>query len=383
MFSLEQFVFEKVAAIINEVINDGVKYAGLSFFEKLKIQKRVELATAEVIEPLVPFISREGISSDKQERLILTCVEELRPLTVNTSRLFQGSLDGQMIFDELYKNRPLPQVIVEDGLRDIYLLLFPRIATLLCKIPAAVKDWESEAWIENYRRFDELKEQLLNLFNKVDEIVVTPSKRADETLEIARKMLFQKIKIDLDLTGLGAGRPMSGKFSDFFVHPELKEVLDNKLIKEHGITTSEDSLKYFINSHRQSIIIGSPGAGKSTWVKWLQRELLSSSYGGLVFRVDLRGLSLELLPSLHQVVRESIGKHLEEDVTPEKINSWLKLQKLTFILDGFDEIGAQYRDSTLNWIREWVMVARGCYELWRSEKKRKMRGWNAKVTQVM
>jgi hypothetical protein len=170
------------------------------------------------VEPLLPFLAREGIPEDKQRRLIETCVDELRPLTRKPAPLFQGSLNGQKIFEKLYANRDLPQVVIEDGLKEIYTLLCPRIATLLCRIPAAVKDWESEAWTENFRRFDEITTQLRTLFSRVDELATSPAREADETLSLVRRTLAQKIGLELDLTGLRADRPLMGKFDDFFVH---------------------------------------------------------------------------------------------------------------------------------------------------------------------
>src|SRR5215216_2175134 len=136
-----EFALSIIIELLGGAIQAVVGYTTLPYFARRRIERRVEDATAEVVEPLLPFLSQERIPEDKQRRLIQTCVEELRPLTNKPELLFQGSLNGQKIFDDLYANRDLPRVIIEDGLKDIYTLLCPRIATLLCRIPAAVKDW--------------------------------------------------------------------------------------------------------------------------------------------------------------------------------------------------------------------------------------------------
>ncbi|MCT7953338.1 hypothetical protein NG798_26415 [Ancylothrix sp. C2] len=194
---LGAFALSIITNLLSSVISEGTNYSALPFFQRRKIERRIEDATAEVVEPLLPFLAHEGISEDKQHRLIETCVEELRPLTKKPEQLFQGSLNGQKIFDDLYTNRDLPQVVIEDGLKDVYTLLCPRIATLLCKIPVAVKDWESEAWSENFRRLDEITSQLRTLFNKVDELAAAPSRDADATLTVVRRTLAQKIWLEL------------------------------------------------------------------------------------------------------------------------------------------------------------------------------------------
>lgn len=360
MVELGQFALDLVIGLLTGMIQEGVTYTTLPFFERRRIERRIEDAIAEVVEPLLPFLAQEKIPEDKQCRLIQTCVDELHPLTQNPERLFQGSLDGQKIFEELYANRDLPQVVIEDDLRDIYALLCPRIATLLCKIPAAVKDWESEAWSENYQRLDEITAQLRKLFSIVDELSTSPLKQADETLLIVRRSLAQKVRLELDLTGLRADRPLAGKFDDFFVHPEIREVTKDEREQQRVIGTQDESFAQFAHPYCQSIVVGPAGAGKSTWAKWLQRETLTTRWTGISIRVELRRFSSGQILSLHELIREAAGKHLAEDLTAERISRWLAAKQVVFILDGFDEIRPSDRDKVYDWIVDLRLAARGC-----------------------
>jgi hypothetical protein len=362
MPGLEEFLFSAVLKLLSGVIQEGVKYKALPFFQRRRIERRVEDVTAEVVEPLLPFLSQEGIPEDKQRRLIQTCVDELRPLTEEPALLFQGSLDGQKVFENLYADRDLPEVVVEDGLSEVYALLCPRIATLVCTIPALVKDWESEAWSENYRRFDELTSQMSKLFGKVDELARSPSEDADAMLTMLRRTLAQRIGLELDLTGLRADRPLAGKFDDYFVHPQLREGFERE--KEEGearlIDESIEALSQFAVSGSRAILIGAPGSGKSTWTKWLQREVLSAHWSGLGVRVELRRFSSEPLPSLYELIREAAGKHLAEEVTANRIGKWLKAGQVVFMLDGFDEIQPGERETVYRWIVDLRVAARDC-----------------------
>jgi hypothetical protein len=360
MVELGQLALDLIINLLAGVILEGANYMALPFFERRRIERRIEDAIAEVVEPLLPFLAQERIPEDKQRRLIQTCVDELRPLTKNPERLFQGSLDGQKIFEEMYASRDLPQVVIEDDLKDIYTLLCPRIATLLCKIPAAVKDWENEAWSENYRRLDEITTQLRKLFSTVDALATSPSRQADEMLSIVRRSLAQKVRLELDLTGLRADRPLAGKFDDYFVHPEIKEITKDEKKQPQVVGTPDDSFTQFTHRYRQAIVVGPAGAGKSTWTKWLQRETLTPRWTGISVRVELRRFSSEPLLSLHDLIRETAGRHLAEDLTAERISHWLNAKQVIFVLDGFDEIRPGERDNVYDWIVELRSAARGC-----------------------
>lgn len=357
---IEQLALDLILNLLAGVIQEGVNYTVLPYFQQRKITRRVEDAIAEVVEPLLPFLIQEKIPEAKQRRLIETCIDELRPLTQNPARLFQGSLDGQKIFEELYASHELPQVVIEDGLKDIYTLLCPRIATLLCKIPAAVKDWENLAWSENYKRLDEITTQLRTLFNTVDEIITSPLRKSDEILSIMRGSLAQRIRLELDLTGLRADRPLSGKFDDFFIHPEIKEVTKEEKKQPQVLETPDASFTRFTNHYGQAIVVGTGGTGKSTWAKWLQRETLTKRWTGISIRVELRHFSSNPLLSLHDLVRETAGKHLAEDLSSERIGYWLDEKQIIFILDGFDELAPRERDKVYDWIVELKLAARGC-----------------------
>ncbi|MHB0966873.1 MAG: NACHT domain-containing protein [Bellilinea sp.] len=361
MIDTGKLVFDYIFQLIIGVIDEKLESSGLSYLEQRKIKRRVEDATAEVVESIVPFLQQEKVSQEKLDRLIGTCISELKPYTENPMELFKGSLDGQKIFENLYHEKELPQVIVEDGLKDTYSLLFPRIATLLCKLPAAVKDWENEAWSENYRRFDEVVSQLKSIFSRVDELANAPKKGADTVLTQFKRMLTQKVGLQLDITGLRADQPYTGKFDDFFVLPEIRiKVEGNKLEDSTSVTSPEECFSTFTKSNCLNIVLGAPGAGKSTWSKWLQRETLQSNWEGVGIRVEFRDLKVDDLPSTYELIRMAAGKQMREDLTQERIKKWLDESHVVFVLDGFDEIRPVDRTHFVEWVNDVKEFAIGC-----------------------
>jgi predicted NACHT family NTPase len=356
-----EFALGIITNLLSSVIYDATKSQS-DFFKRRKIESRIKDAIADVVEPLLPFLENERIPEDKQRRLIETCSDELRPLTQEPDKLFKGSLNGQKIFDDLYRDRSLPAVVVEDGLKEIYTILFPRIATILCKIPATVKDWESEAWSENFRRLDDLTTDLRTLFQKVDELSTADDRDADTLFTRVRQAVSQKIRFELDITGLRGDKPTAGKFDDFFVHPLIEEtVRTEEEAQKRSIRVLEngnDSNTHLTLAKRRSVIIGQPGMGKSTVAKWLERQVLKDD---LCVRLELRRFSAnDNLLSLQDLIRDIAGKHLAEELTGERVRQWLDKTQVIFILDGFDEIRPSDRDRIYDWICALSIAAPSC-----------------------
>lgn len=68
MVDLGEPILSIIVNLVSSVIYDGIKE--LPYFQRRKIERRVEDAVAEVVEPLLPFFEREGISKNKQLRLV-------------------------------------------------------------------------------------------------------------------------------------------------------------------------------------------------------------------------------------------------------------------------------------------------------------------------
>jgi hypothetical protein len=358
--ALGAFAFDLINNLISSAVQKLLDDSVTDFFERRRIQNRIGNAVADVVQPLLPFLTNEKIPEEQQRRLIETCVAELAPLSREPARLFQGSLNGQRIFEDLYALRPLPTEVLEDGTKDIYVLLFPRIAELLCKVPAAVKEWETLAWTEEYRRLDDLARELRALFLAVDQLQAQPQRQADATLSRIRRSVMQKISLKMDITGLRADQPLAEHLSEFFVHPEIIEDVEPQKRTPSIIANAPDCLACFLRPHRNFIVTGVAGAGKSTWTKWLQRETLGSSWPGLGVRIELRDCRVNALPSLQELVRATAGTHYAEELTAPVIARWLDQQLLFFILDGFDEVRLEERDAVYAWIADLYGAARGC-----------------------
>lgn len=347
---VKDLVLRAVSAVVDDPAHD--------FFTRRKIKARLEDATAKFVEQLVPFLRSERISEEQQVQLLSTCQRELRDLLLQQPRLmFAGSLDGQKIFDDAYASRPWPEEVAHEPLRHLYSLIFPQIANVLCTFPPALEQWKAEGFREGFRRLDEIAVTLGDIAVRI-EALASGTATADATL-FARvvQSLAQRVEFKLELTGLRADRPDAVSIEKCFVMPALRPgrrgfqrptIGDDKMLNE-----GSDVLSALSVVGSRNYLFGLPGAGKSTFSLWLQRELLTKKPQTLAIHVKLRETArTNAHLSFVELVRVAAGAQLREEITPEIARRWADDGRLYFIFDGFDEVPANGRDTVERWIAE-------------------------------
>lgn len=362
-FAVDEAIMGWVLELVLEAVKAHMESASGDYFLKRRIKRQIEDAVAQVVEPLLPFLRNEGLSEAQQRLLMETCVREMRTLVEEPAKLFQASLDGHKLFERLYAGRRFPEEIRQERLEGTYELVGPRIGSLLCELPRVVEAWKYEKWREEFRRLDEVARELRAVFEKVDEQGKATAREADELLRRMRRTLAQRVRMELDLTGLRADRPIVGKLDPMFVHPRLSWT--HRAPGSEGPTVAwleheAESAAHFLRSYRRAVLTGPPGAGKSTWTKWLQSWALGEGWTGVAIRIELRKLGKGEPVSYIQLLRDEAGPHLGDELDAARIRRWVERGQVAFLLDGFDELPLLHRDEALQWMLDLAEAAAAC-----------------------
>ncbi len=342
-----ELILKAMMELVKKALSQGALDQLKGTLRYWKIKNAVDKAVIEVTEPLADFLGKEGVREEKFELLVSTAEAALEPLVKEPAALFRGSLDGSKIFQQLYGETGLPQEIREEGLEGVFELLVPRMAAVLCRLLPVIEKWELEGWKENYRRLDEIVEQLRGVLGRLDADAARTAGEADELLRRARRTILQRSGL-MDLTGLRAESAMSCGFEALFVHPELE---DNRRPKARVIRSGEEAIHLLLAASARSVILGGPGAGKSTLLLWLERAGSEAGWGGVIVRLTLRELLRgSELPTWIAALQQAAGAHLKEEIDAPTAKRWRDGGALCFLVDGFDEVPADRRGEVKGWL---------------------------------
>ena len=101
-----------------------------------------------------------------------------------------------------------------------------------------------------------------------------------------------------------------------------------------------------IGAGRTLLILGEPGAGKTTTLLELTRDLVNRTEPGLDYRIPVV-LNLSSWAGKKQSIADWLVEELNSKYQiPKPIGQdWVKKQELLLLLDGLDEVKAEYRDN--------------------------------------
>jgi len=126
-----------------------------------------------------------------------------------------------------------------------------------------------------------------------------------------------------------------------------------------------------VRTSERTVIVGPPGAGKSTFVEWLQLQLAGAEiewaingYPAIPLLLRVRQLDVHNLPRGRDLIECATGSEDRARLMPEGwIERQMKAGRVLFVLDGLDETDPADRDQhVLPWLKELCRPenSRGC-----------------------
>jgi hypothetical protein len=179
-----------------------------------------------------------------------------------------------------------------------------------------------------------------------------PKNEADQLFGKALRQALKKVLLGVEVTGLYGDSVLKQAKEEMFVLPDVE--MDNV---PSGLSRAEKK-QYLASSFRQhgdkfldfgsrSLVRGVPGAGKSTWSKWLQVYAIRDQKL-LALHVKVRAFAGSKLPPVLDLIKDLVGSNMSQEVGASVVADWVKSGKICVILDGFDELSPDLRGEFLD-----------------------------------
>jgi NACHT domain len=150
------------------------------------------------------------------------------------------------------------------------------------------------------------------------------------------------------------------------VHSWRMEVKDRKGLLVEQLSPQTKMVEVFDRCHGQLLVLGEPGAGKTTSLLELALDLVSRADANADRRIPVM---VDLSDWQPQLPAKKLRKGAEESVdwpiadwlltkiqeySVQQIRQWLIDKRLVFLLDGLDEVQPEYQEKCIAALNDWL-----------------------------
>lgn len=311
---------------------------------KRRLTTKLADAATRVLDDMEPLLSAEGLSDYQRELLLNTAFREIETVTESPEAFFEASLTGELLYAKLYEKDGLPMAITDERLATTYRIVFPRIADQFCAIIPTIGQLSFIGQRSMFRRLDNILEKLSFVAGELSADSERHAGEGDVLYQQLHRLALSEVLARLAITGLHGERDFEVSLDDIFVAPKIAPQA-----REHSLFAESEggAIAQLFTSGIRTYVVGSPGAGKSTWIDWLQCRALLDDRHKLAIRLRFRDFEKNKLPSHYALIRSIGDVNFGERVSNEHIQKWIKEGKVIFLLDGFDEVIPSRRKEIL------------------------------------
>jgi len=353
------FFLDKLFDIILNYFSLKLSYKQESYFTRKRIDAEIQRSLSHVLSSFEPFFESENISEEKQKILIDCCANELKEVLSKPDTVFKSSFSVSKLVESMYPKGSFPQEICEEDLTNIFSVVFSGIIRIVLSYPPILEEWKHEKYKDDTRRFDIIAEELKNILMVLTKTTEANSLNSDKLLTRVKTTLLAQDMFNIEISGLRGERPDAIKMDKCFIIPHLEQYIEDTRRKSKNqaeevkqLTSLQEMLLTLCGARSKNIVYGVPGSGKSTWARWINMNLIQGSTEKIPIIIRCRDVLCKVeLPSLTDIVKEVVGIHLSEEITPQVLREWYDSNKVLIILDGFDEVPPGKRDRFSEWIK--------------------------------
>ncbi|TVS20087.1 MAG: NACHT domain-containing protein [Planctomycetaceae bacterium] len=358
-------------------------------------RKRVRRQIDELADTASQSLSRFLSNKDLSEATLRGFLDGLKPLTeaYDWERIANPNETHEVVAAELLEHAHIPPCAIASRHENTYRLVFGVVTQAVMRVAPVLADWKRYSFSRTYEvprqlnaRLEQIAEQYETLgtgrIDSVDERfeltyrdylmqrflgVEAGTVRMATNLNVDLKTLFVMPRVRLRKVSAGDGELSERAGDDLLMLSDVKRQFAQR-VHGHGIPqdASEDSKDVqtaweAAQQASRAVLIGPPGAGKSTFLEWVQLQVAEAKDYVLVSGV---GQAIPILLRVRQfgadppTGREMVAKATaSEEWANEMPAGWVERQmkkgRVLLMNDGLDETEPEVRDQKLlPWLKD-------------------------------
>jgi len=359
-------------------------------------RKRVARQIEELADTASQSLSRFLSKKDLSEATLRGLLDGLRPLTevYDWERIANPNETHEVVAAELLESVQIPSCVTAARHENTYRLVFGVVTQAVMRVAPVLAGWKRYNFSRTYEvprqlnaRLEQIAEQYETLgtgrINSVDERfeltyrdylmqrflgVEAGTVRMATNLNVDLKTLFVMPRVRLRKQAAGGGGALSKRAADdLLMLSDLKREFANRM-HQHGIPqdASDNSKNVLtawdaVQQASRAVLVGPPGAGKSTFLEWLQlqvaeaKDCVLTSGEGQAIPILLRVRQFDTDPPTGRAIiaKATASEAWANEMPAGWVERQMKKGRVLLMIDGLDETEPEVRDKKLlPWLKE-------------------------------
>ncbi|MFF0659234.1 NACHT domain-containing protein [Micromonospora tulbaghiae] len=330
--------------------------------ERNRVRRRLEDAAEKVAERMADFIKaefRDAQSNDIEAAIHAVSASLGLAITDSTADLVPLVVDPDAFAAHLHTigARQIRDGLYSSEAESIFDVLLSETATYLADISLNLPDFTPQALRAVLRQGDQFQALVLEALDNLPARLRAERSFDRDAISFLRKYrdsIARRFDV-LELAGVDLEVVRKRyQLTPAYVALSLRSELSDG-ISEIG----ETSIESLLQQHSRLLIVGEPGSGKSTILKWIAvsavRDNFTSSLenwnGRIPFVVKLRSMRDGQLPKVSELA-DTVSAANEPFMPENWCHDVLKRGRGVLLVDGLDEISREVRGRVHAWIEE-------------------------------
>jgi hypothetical protein len=369
--------------------------------ERLKrdaVTRQIQDAAGAASQSLTRFLLNEQLTT-KDTGSVIGGLLPLHDLLA-IEDVANPNIPPEKVAAEVLPRLPCPAKVKDAGKEAVYRLALHSVVQVLKLVGPVMAEWQKLNFSGGYEPSRRIISKLNQISEQLGALGTAGQAARDEKYELTyRDYLLQRFhrveagtvrmttNQDVNLTELfvmpkllpriGAGESEAARLSNGATFMDLDAARAHYEMVGGGARGGEaadqprpgEPALNWVKRRRRNVIVGAPGAGKSTFLEWLQlklaageERLILAGQQAIPVLLRVRQVDPHKLPrGVGLIERATASKDIAALAPPGWIERQMKGGRILFMLDGLDEVEPELRDNKLlPWFLELCKCFPGC-----------------------